>query len=463
MRTFVHLVAVVVLASLFIACAGDEPNTLASTRAEPPPGIAAASAWSESEIVTNRIDVSGVVATDLDAPVTLRSVVLVDARGARHDLVTDADGRFRAPDVLPPYDVAVASPSGLLTIHLGLRRSAPWIELVERDGPLPSHPSQTIRIGVHTGWCSSCAVTALTVSPLGAGTLTTTSEGGKPLTVVDVEHRWRGMAVPNGERIDVHVLVVTGDKTTFAYGRREGLVALPGEIVDFGVIETAPVATTEPLVIEAGSHAATLVDWRWSTTVFLGVSAGPASPEARFLYEAATDSAVTLRAPAMPGLGIHANIVATHPRSDEQGGFHRSTEVWSGRRALSNDSIELAVDVGPETVRPLPGGTFSRRGSGFEWRSTRLGNLARLTVADVARSRVRFRVITAGQEVPLARLARLGAPKLEPGDHLLDLSTAADVAIDDAVSPDVAVRHGRFARTRPGMATSLRVPFQVTN
>ncbi len=452
------------LVSLFVACTGEEESASRGTPSEAPPRAPASVEAPKNEVITRRIDVAGVVASDLAEPIVGRSLVLVDSRGARHELVTGGDGSFVVPAVLPPYDVAVVPASGPVTVHLGLYRSNPWIELFEREGPTPSPESRTIRVHVRAPACDapSCWITAMTASPAGSGSTTAPCEPGADVTVVDVDHRWRGPSVPPGDRIDVHVLVGGAGRSSFAYGRVDA-VAAAADTVDVGMIEPAPVPATDPISMGVEGGAGALTDWRWSTSVFLDLSGDSIGSDTGFLFMVAPAATTTVRAPLLPGVRMFANIAASHPRADGQGGFHRSAEVWSGARALSVDPIMMEIAAGPEIVRPASGGTLSRRGLGFEWRSLGIAALSTLTVADTTRGSVRFRVSTTAQEVPFARLARLGLPKLELGDHVLDLSTAPRASADDAVSPDSLVRRQRSDRSRPGMTTYLRIPFQITN
>lgn len=432
---------------------------------DPPPRAAAAEEPLPNGAILHRIDVAGVVATDLDDPIVGRRVVLVDARGARHDLLTDEDGGFVVPGITAPYDLAVApaKSGGPTTVHLTLHRGNPWVELSERDGPTPPLESQTIRVAVRAPAChaSPCWVTATTASPSGSGTATAACDLETDVTLIDVEHRWRGLAVPPGERIAVHVLVGNEDRSSFAYSRVDGVAAAPGETTSLGVTEPAAVPASEPVTIGAKGGRGALTDWRWSTSVFL-VSGDPLGPANGFLFAVAPEASTTVRFPLLAGVKVSASAAASHPRGGGEGGFHRSAEVWSGKRDLTVDPIELEIAPGPEIVRPASDGTLSRRGLGFAWRSLGIAALSTLTVADTTRGSVRFRVMTAGEEVSFARLAQLGLPKLELGDHVLDLWTYPGGGAEDAVSPDSALRRRRTDRSRAGVATYLRVPFQVT-
>lgn len=430
----------------------------------PPRAAVPEEAPAEGEAVVERLDVTGWVATDLDEPIRGRTVRIVDARGARYDVVTDGRGGFAIREVAVPYDLVVApGASSPATVHLGLLRSDPYIELFERDGPTPSPARQTIRVGVRAPGCgASCRVTVVTTSPSGAGTTTMPCGNGERVVVVDVDHGWRGLALQPEELIDVHVLVDDASNASFAYARIDGVVSAPGDTLDVGIVAPEPVPATDAITVGAMGGGGALVDWSWTTSVALDVSGDRARQDPGFVFAAAPAASATVRLPLIPRVEVRATVSARHPQSDAHGAFHRSTEVWSGARPLSVDPIALEVAAGPEMVRPEIGGRFSQRGLGFEWSAMDVGALYTLTVVDTTRGGARFRVLTTEHEVPLGRLALLGLPKLDLGDHIADLSAALRVGVADAASPDPAVRRQRQDRTRPGGMTRLRVPFQVT-
>jgi hypothetical protein len=465
MRRLVAAVCQAMLVALSMSCASEEVESPLAIRSDPPPRTPARAEPSEREVVADTIDVAGVVATDLDARISGRTLVVLDARGVRQQAVTGDDGGFVFTDVVPPYDLTVApSPYGAVTVLLGLRRRDPYVELFERDGPTTSPARQTIRVGVRAPACdaASCRVTAVTTSPSGFGSATASCQDGDPIVVLDVDHGWRGLSVRPDERIDVHLLVGDDERSSFAYARIAGVPAAPGDTLDVGVTDPAPVPVSEPVPIGVHGGAGALVDWRWTMSVSLDLSSETTGAERGFVFAMVPEASATVRLPLIPGARMRAGVEATHPRGEAEGGFFRSIEAWSGTRPLSVNPVSIDVVAGPDLVRPTVGGILSRRGLGFEWRSFGIAALSTLTVIDITRGGARFRVLTTGEEVSLARLAELGLPKLELGDHMLDLSTSPLVGIDDATSPDVDVRRRRHDSTRPGMTTRLRVPFQVT-
>jgi hypothetical protein len=466
MRTLVGSLGGALLVALaFVGCGREEASVESATRNESPRSTAASAEAPASEAVVKAIDVEGLVTSDLDEPISGRTVVLVDARGARQETLTGADGGFVIGNVRPPYDLA-ATPgaSGVATVHLGLGRRDPHVELFERSGPTPSPARQTIRVGLRAPSCGapSCWIAARSVSPSGTGGAATSCQRGDNLVVVDVDHGWRGLSVVPGELIDVHLLVADDARSTFAYARVPAIAAAPGDTIDVGIVDAMPVRASEPITVGANGGAGAIADWRWTTSVSLDLAGETDHRDAAMPLASAADVATTIRWPMIPGVQLRAAVAASHPRGDEQGGFFRSIEAWSGVRRPGLDPIGIDVMAGPDIVRPATGGTLSRRGLGFEWSSSSAAVLSTLTVVDTARGAARFRVVTTGHEVPLERLAAIGLPKLGLGKHLLDLTTSPRVGIDDAVSPDAEVRRRREDYTHAGDLTRLRVPFEVT-
>jgi hypothetical protein len=396
------------------------------------------------------VHVTGMVATALHEPIEGRKVVLVDARGERREAVTDRAGAFSIDAVTAPYDLAVGGAQGGSHVFLGLRRSDPWIEVPERRAPAP--PSELVRVGVRACPLGGL-VTVVTTSTTGGGS--STAQCGDALIVVEVEHAWRTLAVMPEERIVAHVLASDEGRASFAYARAAEIPARPGEAVEIGVVDPEPVEATAPLSF--GAQVGALGGWTWTTEVLLDV----AGTGTGFVFDQAPGPQATTRIPIVPGASLRISASATHPRSDGRGGFSRSAQAWSGAIALTGPAPRLRVEAGPEIARPEPGAELASDRGGFAWRSARAA-LATLSVADVARSVLRFRVHTNDDEVSFRRLATLGVPRLLPGEHALELSATEGYGVDDACSPDRAVRHRRVDRASPGAITSLRMAFGVT-
>ncbi|MBX3264173.1 MAG: hypothetical protein KF782_31165 [Labilithrix sp.] len=465
MRTVVPAACLSLLAALSLACSSEGGGAPLATPEQAPPRATAPASERVPERAPERIDVAGLVATDLDEPVGGRAVTLVDALGVRHDRVTSGRGAFAVADVAAPYDLMVARGSAAAaTVYLGLQRRDPYVELFERDGPTPSPARQTIRVGVRAPACggASCRVTAVTTSPSGAGSATTACPDGEGVVVVGVDHGWRGLAVLPDERVDVHVLVGDDARAWYAYARAASVLAAPGETVDVGVVDPSPVGVTDAISVGAAAGEGALVDWAWTTSVSLDVSGDLERSDPGFVFSVAPSATTSLRLPLVPRARMSVHVAARHSRSDDGGGFHRSTEAWSEVRPVSIDAVALDVAPGPELVSPTDGGAISRRGAGFAWTASGSAGLATLTVVDRARGGARFRVLTTAREVALARIASLGLPELDLGVYVLDLATASGVGIDDATSPDADARRRGRDRTRAGGASRLRVGFRVT-
>lgn len=447
---------VLVAALVLVGCADDRATLSSPTsRAESRPRRAAAARMPAGDVPWEVVHVAGIVATDLDEPVEGRTVVLIDARGERREAVTDGAGVFAVDAVTAPYDLAVGGAQGGSHVFLGLRRSDPWIEVPERREAAPAPPSELVRVGVRVDACSPRgSVTVVTTSASGGGS--STVECGVAPIVVEVEHAWRARAVASEERIVAHVLASDAERASFAYARAEEIPARPGEAVEIGVLDPRPLEATAPLSF--GARVGALENWTWTTEVLLDV----AGTGAGFVLDQALGPQVTTRIPIIPGASLRISASAVHPRSDGRVGFSRSAQAWSGAIALSSPAPLLHVEAGPDIARPEPGAELASDRGGFAWRSAR-GSLATLSVADVAGGILRFRVHTNDDEVSFRRLAMLGVPRLLPGEHALELSASEGYGVDNACSPDPAVRRERVDRGSPGAMTSLRIPFRVTS
>jgi hypothetical protein len=446
--------------------------------------------------VADRVHVSAVVTSELGEPVAGRAVVLVDGEGARRTFVTAGDGSFGVDAVALPYDIAVAgSPPA---VFLGVERPLATFELGESSGAAVGPPSQTFRIGVRAPSCPTarpvCTVTVVTASRSGDGLARTPCAGGLAPTIVSVEHAWRA-SPPAGESVAVHSLVrcdARGNQGSveveeegptvessggtpdgaFAYGRLDGAPAAPGSLTDAGMMDVAVIGSTAPIMVGArgGGEALELLPWVWTTAVRLdlagarGDGLAEASPSVSgFVLATAEDPATTLRLPSVQGAAVRVEVRAQHPESDPNGGFFRAAEAWSGAMPVitAAPGAVLGVDlvVGPDVLAPETGTPLSSDAD-FSWHG-RGAALANVSVADASRSVQCFRVATDDEEIAIDRLVALGVPRLEPGPHLLSLTTYPGSSIADATSPDPTVRRRRVDRRQRGAATYLRAPFDV--
>jgi hypothetical protein len=251
--------------------------------------------------------------------------------------------------------------------------------------------------------------------------------------------------------------VSSEDSGSFAYARTlRSVVAAPGTTVEAGTLDPAPIPS---VAIPLRANGDDLTDWTWSIAVDVVVPpAGRAFGFAASGARASLPGDLSLELPHIPDATLRATATATpSPFGDVED--PRSSEGWSGIRALATNPVTLDLSTGPETVQPVANGSLSR-GAGFAWRGSAPGTTI-LVVADVARSLLRFRVVTSADSVALARLRALDIADLLDGAHVLDLGTSSAAAIDDLVSPDPALRHRGSDRSQPGSATSVRIPFEV--
>jgi hypothetical protein len=409
------------------------------------------------------IEVAGRVVDDLDVPIVGRSVVLVDRRGKRHEVLTDEDGGFRASRVVAPYDVLVEeAPSGAVVtplLFLGVHRSDPRLEVFERAVPSDRPALQPLRLGVKLPPCvagdGTCWVSVVSASASGGGGMAGSYVDGTENAVFDVDHAWREPSTRPGETIDVHVLVGDAQFTHYAYARVSHVPARPGEPTDLSVAEPIAVDSTPPAT--AGGHTSGLPDgWQWTITSQLELAGGAIIA---LRYEASTTT--QMRLPMLPGATWRAAAWAQHPPTPDMPYFTRSSQAWSGNLPLTTTNVALEVPSAPEAIRPGVEGTLSRRGGGLAWGRHPPG-LASVVVVDAVRGKQLFRAFTSEADITLPRLEALGIPKLHPGDHVFDMTTTPGAIVDELADPDEHRRKSRFDVHVPGSITYERFRFTVT-
>jgi hypothetical protein len=409
------------------------------------------------------IDVGGRVVDDLDGAIVGRPITVVDARGKRQEVLTDEDGGFWAMGIVAPYDVLVEqAPSGAVItplVFLGLRRRDPRLEVFERQGTTARPAAQPLRIGVKLPPCrateGSCWVSVVSASPSGGGGTAGSYVDGTEHAVFDVDHAWREVTTRPAETIDVHVLVGDAEYTQYAYAHLTRVAVHPGEPSDLGVVVPIPVESTEPMSISGHTNGMP-EGWQWTLASQLELPGGAAMP-LRYDWSATS----SMRLPNLAGATWRVGAWAQHPPTPDRPYFHRSSQAWSGTLPLSTTNIALDVPVAPEPLRPAMEGTLSRRGVGLAWDGGAPA-LASVVVVDLVRGRQRFRVFTAEAEVPLRRLEALGLPRLEPGEHVFDLTTTPGAIVDEVAEPDAHLRRSRADIHVPGATTYQRFRFVVT-
>jgi hypothetical protein len=410
------------------------------------------------------IDVGGRVVDDLDAPVIGRSLVVVDRRGTRHETATDEDGAFRAAQIAPPYDVLVApaAAGAVITplVVLGLRRSDPWLEVFEREGPLDRPASQPIRIGVKLPPCRSaggaCWVSVISASPSGGGGTAGSYEAGTEHGLYELDHAWRESFTRPGESIEVHVLTGDAQYTEYAYASVSRVAARPGEPTDVGVTVPTAVDSTEPVAVDG--HADGLPEgYLWTLSAHLDLPGGAAIP---LRYDWA--ATMTMRLPKLAGATWRVGAWAQHPQTPERPYFHRSSQAWTGTLPFTATNVSLDVPPAPETSRPAADGALSRAAEGLSWEG-RGPALASLVLVDLARGRQLFRLLTAEAGISVERLDALGLDRLARGEHVLDLTTTPGATtVDEVTHPSASQRRRRFESHVAGATTYQRFRFTVT-
>lgn len=404
----------------------------------------------------------GRVETDEGVAIIGRPIVVVDSRGKRTEVLSDEGGAFYVADVERPYDLAVASaPSGaprVPTVYLGVTREDPFLELFERDGPSERARMQVVRVGVKPPPCATtCTISVVTVSQTGGGA-SSAPYSGEDAVVFDIEHEWNAPSLAPGESIDLHVLTMDGARAKFAYARKRGIRGESGDITDVGMIVPEAVASSAPLTVKAIPHG---VSASWPTILGTYLEL-PGGGSMQLMYEPKAED--TLQLPLLPGAGVRATAWMQHPPVADLPYFRHSTQVWTGVRRIVGGKVALDMLAGPVPARPTAEGSLSARGPGIAWVNppNAPAPLSEVTVSNVARGAVLYRVWTSGEEVSFAKLEQLGLARLEAGDHELGLTSTPAHDVDVVVDPDARARHARSEQRAPGSSTAQGFRFRVT-
>jgi len=452
--------------TLTAACADDAPRTPPADTTQParvPPRVAEPEAPPRAGPSAPAIDVLGRVVDDLGQPIVGRPTVVVDHAGTRFDVVTDEEGRFNVIGVVAPYDLLLTeAPSGAVItplVYLGLKRHDPRFEVFERSGETRRPRSQRLRVGVKLPACpaggGACWVSAASASPSGRGGTAASYTEGAHSAVLEVDHAYQEATLRHEELIDVHVLVGDANYTQYAYGRVLHVTAHPGEPVDLGMVPMSPVPASGPLTI--AGRAGTLPDGSlWTIATQLELLGGATIP---LRYEWSPSTAISI--PQIAGATWNVGTWAQSPLDDGRPDFHRSSQAWSGALPLSATNVAIDVPNAPVPARPAVEGALSRHGIGFAWTAPGTG-LASLVLVDIAHGRQRLRAFTADTGIDLRRLAALGLPRFEPGEHVFDLTTSPGATVDELTQPDPRLRRDRFDTRAPGAATYQRFRFTMT-
>jgi hypothetical protein len=447
------------------ACSGEAPSPAggppaATTRTIVPGSGAEGAALDAGVHPRPTIDVGGRVVDDLDAPIVGRPVTLVDGRNERSDVVTDEDGGFWVMGVIPPYDLLVApAPTGAVRtplVYLGLTRSAPRLEVPERHGLAAQPATAPIRVAVNLPACPStaagCWVAVTTASATGGGARRASYVAGTLTAVYAIDHV--GATSP-GAPVDVHVLAGDAESTAYSYAYAEAMMAPPGEATDAGTLNPLPVEVSAPITV-AGDGAALPEGERWTLASQLELPGGALLP-----LRTDRGPVSTLRLPRLAGATWRIAAWAEAPSSPSTPSLARSSEAWSGTLPLTATSVTLVLPAAPVPVRPVVDGTLSRRGLGLAWDGASPA-LASVALLDVGRAALRFRAYTSQPAIALARLEGLGLAKLDPGDHVLEVTTIPGASVDELAQPDAAARRERFDVHVPGASAYQRFRFQIT-
>jgi hypothetical protein len=466
--------AMVVLLWLAPSCNREPPE--GGTRTEPPTGQfdtlpnpgSPVDSPPQTEGVTKSVAVEGQITTSSGEPCVGCAVTMVDESHVPRFTTTNAQGDFRFPNASPPYDLGFATQmTSPPLVVLGIHRPNPVVDLLEESAATLVPPTQRIQLAIRATLCeyTKCTVHILSSSPSGFGYTEHLSESqpGEGAILMTVAHSWQAPSVPASERVKVDVLVSSPSKEHYAYATRRGVHALPGELLDLGVVDTEPVPSRQVNAKGASEESGSLDEWLWNTTLSLHpAESDTADSFGGFILASAQAPHVTATIPQIEGATVRLEIGARHPRSDWDPGFSRSAVARTGNVMVAQELVEPRVRLGPEFIKPSSSRMISRRDQAFEWTRPALQGLSVLTVSDTAASAVRYRVITEESRVSFKRLNDLGLAPLALGPHMMNLTTYEDEHVDHAVSPLRQSRRLRHDSRTAGRAARLRFEAEVT-
>lgn len=394
------------------------------------------------------IDVQVLLRNDDGEPIVGRSVVAVDSRDRHLEVMSDETGSLFFMGISPPYDIAIApAPSGAVitpVAYLGLSRQDPQIVLSERLEPAVPAPFRPLRVEVAAPPCpaptESCWVVATSTSPSGSGHGAAWYGPESTSVVVELMHD------ASVEPTDVHVLAGEEEGSGFWYAHAP--VPDDGNV---GPLRLALVDASEPVVFSS-LPPDTDVFWNWRLEAWLALPDG-----SRLLLKRRWWPSFASRVPLLPGALL--DVRAAAETSDDDHGplaARRIAEVRSGLLSLTTPNVILEAPHPAMSVRA--GTNVSRRGPGISWTGSE--GTSTVVLVDVRRGLQRVRLVTAEREVPFARLAALGIPRPDPGEHSVDIETRVNVTIDAVTSSGTAPT---LAPNRePSASTYARFGFLVT-
>lgn len=434
------------------ACADDEdspPSTSSAIGGGGGPTRDAADASDEARASNPTIDVQVLLRNDDGAPIVGRSVVAVDSRDRHLEVMSDETGSLFFMGMSPPYDLAIApAPSGSVitpVAYFGLTRKDPLVVLSERVEPAEPTPFRPLRVDVAVPPCpamtESCWVVVTSTSPSGTGHGSAWYGAESTNVVVELLH------AASIEPTDVHVLAGEEEGGAFWYAR--GPVPDDGNV---GPLQLDVVDASEPVVF-ATRPPDTDAFWNWRLEAWLAMPDG-----SRLLLRRRWWPSFASRVPVLPGALLE--VLATAQTSDDDHGpigARRVAEVRSGLLALSTPNVIL--EAPHPAVSPRAGTNVSRRGPGVSWTGSE--GVSTVVLVDVARGLQRVRLVTAEREISFARLAALGIPRPDPGQHTIDIETEVAASVDGVTSSDetrATVPRGR----EPSASTYARFGFVVT-
>ena len=398
------------------------------------------------------VAVHGTVTSYSDVPIAGRTVRIVDAKGARFDVVTDSAGGFVVPGVVTPYDVRV-SPEGLTdgaTIYFGIKDVAPYLH--GEIATAQTWATQTFNVGVLLATaCAGCAVDFVTKSPHGAGGASTSFPAGSSVANAVLQHQFVSDGSPS-EPVTIHVLVHDAARTWFRYAEAS-LTAVAGRTSPGGLY-TPDLVPVHPFTVSVQS-AGVPANWQSEllATVMFADGAGINMLDTR------GQASLSTNMPVIPSAAPSAYAWLMDPIGDSDATISDNVQAWSGTLLGASPSVVLTARGPVHDVVPAPHATVSLKGPGVSWTALP-STVTNFLLIDVAASRGVVTVFTDGGNVTWDRLDALGIA-VSPGEQLLEIRTTPDADLAAFIAGD-ATKRKSLDRSVAGSASSQSWRFTLT-
>lgn len=346
---------------------------------------------------------------------------LVGADGVAQDVVTDTSGKFSAPNVVLPYDLAILRDGTLtpVTGYLGLSQVTPRVRWGSDRG---SQRSGDVKIAVDVPSCGADRCTVM-VAMRGGDSDSPGSEGvvtmGAPRFETTLSMRFFG---PTTRAATIWAVVKNAAGSYYAAGSTSVTVSDGGTTIAPAIAPKA-VAVAGTFSVEAESVGIPLT---WSVpniAPFLRLPSGPQM----YLPQVST-GLLSTTVPQIPGASAWAGITYRDP-------LDRNTyaQAWTKEVPVGTTLVK-AKAYGPPTILQPQSGADLAMADAIEW-DDGVGTPATYYL-DVGGAGSWLTLLTDGTRVSFQRLAALGMTVTPAADWNVQVNANRPFAsVDELLSP----------------------------